>query len=412
MPPLGVAFEASASGLDTEVLVNNAGDVSISGNLQLTTTNNDEAIVLYRRSDQTYSFIAREGSPIPGLTGENYGGSLDQKTLFNDGRLLYRDTGTVGSLPSAQDEFLFIAGANGSGHQRFAQAGVLVPTGQTGTPVALQNLQLGYGATPDGSQYITRAILTRPAPNVVAIRNGAIQLELGQALPGAAVPTPAFSTAVTITDAGMGPSGDWWISGRGITGGAPWLIANGQIVFTSDADFPGGLPGERVSNIASVNFTTRGDLCYTVSTGTGRSAAIVLPAGGGAPITALQTGDAQDLNNNGDPTDDAFNLSAIFNAWLCDDGTLYVNTRVNTVGDIIGWVPVTLPCGPSDIASPGPTPGADGELTADDVIQFISWFTASDANADIAGPGPTPGPDGEFTADDVILFIGRFTTGC
>jgi hypothetical protein len=74
---------------------------------------------------------------------------------------------------------------------------------------------------------------------------------------------------------------------------------------------------------------------------------------------------------------------------------------------------VACPCGPSDIAGPGPTPGADGELTADDVILFINAFTASNlAIADIAGPGPSVGADGELTADDVILFITRFTAGC
>jgi len=69
-------------------------------------------------------------------------------------------------------------------------------------------------------------------------------------------------------------------------------------------------------------------------------------------------------------------------------------------------------CGASDIAGPGPVAGADGELTADDVILFVSWFTLSDVRADVASPGPAAGADGEFTADDIILFINRFTTGC
>jgi hypothetical protein len=83
----------------------------------------------------------------------------------------------------------------------------------------------------------------------------------------------------------------------------------------------------------------------------------------------------------------------------------------NGVGTLtIGFV-VTA-CGPSDIASPGPTVGSDGELTADDIILFVNWFTSGDPRGDIAGPGPTPGADGEFTADDVILFINRFTQSC
>jgi len=71
-------------------------------------------------------------------------------------------------------------------------------------------------------------------------------------------------------------------------------------------------------------------------------------------------------------------------------------------------------CGPSDIASPGTTVGADNELTADDVILFVNWFTASDARADVAGPGGTTTPDGEFTADDIVVFVHRFlnSAGC
>jgi len=74
----------------------------------------------------------------------------------------------------------------------------------------------------------------------------------------------------------------------------------------------------------------------------------------------------------------------------------------------------TAPCGVADVASPGPVAGPDGELTADDVILFITWFAGveGDARADIAGPGPSAGADGERTADDVIFFINRFVAGC
>jgi hypothetical protein len=69
-------------------------------------------------------------------------------------------------------------------------------------------------------------------------------------------------------------------------------------------------------------------------------------------------------------------------------------------------------CGPSDVAGPGQVIGADGQLTADDIIVFIGWFFASDARADVAGAGQTAGADGQFTADDIILFINRFFAGC
>jgi glycerophosphoryl diester phosphodiesterase len=71
-----------------------------------------------------------------------------------------------------------------------------------------------------------------------------------------------------------------------------------------------------------------------------------------------------------------------------------------------------LPRCQADVAGPGLTLVPDGELTADDVIVFINWFSTGNLRADIAGPGVQPGFDEEYTADDVILFINRFTAGC
>jgi hypothetical protein len=65
-------------------------------------------------------------------------------------------------------------------------------------------------------------------------------------------------------------------------------------------------------------------------------------------------------------------------------------------------------CGPSDVASPGPVEGADGVLSADDIIFYIGLYFASDPRADVAGPGQTTGADGTFSADDIIAFIQRF----
>ncbi len=102
---------------------------------------------------------------------------------------------------------------------------------------------------------------------------------------------------------------------------------------------------------------------------------------------------------------------------LANDGYAYLAVR--SKGDPLGATTFTanssvirVKACPADIAGPGPTIGRDGELTADDIIQFISWFTSDDRRADVAGPGPSRGSDGEFTADDIIQFIGDFTAGC
>jgi len=70
------------------------------------------------------------------------------------------------------------------------------------------------------------------------------------------------------------------------------------------------------------------------------------------------------------------------------------------------------PCGLSDVSGPGQAPGADGDLTADDIIVYLNGFFAGNPAADVAGPGQSAGPDGDFTADDIIVFLNRFFTGC
>jgi hypothetical protein len=62
-----------------------------------------------------------------------------------------------------------------------------------------------------------------------------------------------------------------------------------------------------------------------------------------------------------------------------------------------------------DVAGSGPVLGRDGELTADDIIVFIGWFTGADSRADVASAGPVFGGDGQLTADDIILFISWYT---
>jgi len=89
-------------------------------------------------------------------------------------------------------------------------------------------------------------------------------------------------------------------------------------------------------------------------------------------------------------------------------GEMYV---VEIVGRVRKLVPQNTQPRIGDIAGPGPSIGADGEYTADDIIQFINWFTSNDPRADVAGPGPSPIVDNELTADDIIFFINAFTSG-
>lgn len=79
---------------------------------------------------------------------------------------------------------------------------------------------------------------------------------------------------------------------------------------------------------------------------------------------------------------------------------------------IITNLPAT-PCNLADVASLGGTPGADGVLTVDDIVFFLSRFFGADmAVADVATLGGTPGSDGAITVDDLVVFLAAFFSPC
>lgn len=69
-------------------------------------------------------------------------------------------------------------------------------------------------------------------------------------------------------------------------------------------------------------------------------------------------------------------------------------------------------CTLSDVAGLNQAIGADGSLTADDIIVFLNWYFAADSRADVAGANQSAAPDGVLTADDIIVFLGRYFGGC
>jgi hypothetical protein len=79
--------------------------------------------------------------------------------------------------------------------------------------------------------------------------------------------------------------------------------------------------------------------------------------------------------------------------------------------ELLGEI-VSLACGPSDVAGANQSIGADGGLSADDIIVFLGWYFAADARADVAGSNQSTLPDGAFTADDIIVFLSRYFAGC
>ncbi|MGH7132144.1 MAG: GC-type dockerin domain-anchored protein, partial [Phycisphaerales bacterium] len=70
-------------------------------------------------------------------------------------------------------------------------------------------------------------------------------------------------------------------------------------------------------------------------------------------------------------------------------------------------------CNPADIAQLGGTLGADGQLTVDDLVVYLSNFFANNiAVADLTNLGGGGGPDGAITVDDLTYFLQQFFSPC
>ena len=71
------------------------------------------------------------------------------------------------------------------------------------------------------------------------------------------------------------------------------------------------------------------------------------------------------------------------------------------------------PACPADLDDGSGTGTPDGGVTIDDLVFFITAFSAGSINADLDNDGVDPAsPDGGVTIDDLIFFLAHFAGGC
>lgn len=127
---------------------------------------------------------------------------------------------------------------------------------------------------------------------------------------------------------------------------------------------------------------------------------IALPFGGTAFITnPLVTGQSASVNVNVRNRNGDFRIRCVASS-SCTSG-ISAAVRLHVGCDSI-----------ANIVTIGGATTCDDELTADDVIAFLSGFFAQQPISDIARLGGVIGPDGQWTADDVVAFLSAFFAGC
>ena len=261
-----------AGPIDRNMGITNGGAFAFATNTDAPTTS-DEIIVRYNPVTGLFEVVAREGDPVPGFPGEAFGITIDSAGIIDSGEVYYRATATVGPLPIAEDDFLFL------GTTLVAQSGVTVPSGQAGgatAPWEIFDLQDFY-MNADGSTVLIQGDLTGATTNDdVLVVNGVVVLQEGSPIPGSGLPDLINTNG--IVEPYLSSNGDWMARGNFALTGIDWLVFNGTIIAMTDELIPIGT-GERYDdNIFADCFflmcsNNNGDIVYGCVTTTPTSIA-------------------------------------------------------------------------------------------------------------------------------------------
>jgi hypothetical protein len=273
MPGSGLAFSTSP----TSLAINDAGDFAF-GSFVTGGTSSDRVFVARCRAAtglcdvaaRQNSVIPGLGSVVPGATGERYGSVTSVVGVLPDGRVVMLAENTTGPLSTLQDELLLV---EGNPVQVLAQAGVTVPSGQAGGGAeVLINLDRRFGMSADGSNWIIGGQLNGTGNPDVFVRNGAVVLQRGVAVPG-------LVGDISTQRVAMNGTGHWWVQGTS-TLGQRFLIVNGALRLANALPVPAHPSRGLVQAIFGSAVNERGDLTYAISTSTGEALLMVERAGG------------------------------------------------------------------------------------------------------------------------------------
>ena len=210
----------SCGTLDQRCAVNASGGFAFATNSSGSV--DDDWIVTF--AEGAWGYAAREGGPVPGLSGATLDDAIDSCVLLDDGRAGYAADGIDGLGSTSIDDVLVL------GDRVLMQEGVTVPAGQpASTEGPIENFDLGdFWAAADGSRWLVQGDLAGgAATDDVVVVDGRVVLQEGLPVPASGYTAPISSGGVRT--ASMDASGDW-IARGGNTGGDDWVVRNGEVV--------------------------------------------------------------------------------------------------------------------------------------------------------------------------------------
>ena len=333
-----------SASIDGRYAINDAGDIAFTGNLSGASTD-DESII-----GGTFAVPFREGQSV-GAIVEPLGPTNSAPNISNGGVVSFRTFGMPGSS-SAENAALIRGGSTLD-----ARKGITTPGGlAAGTEATFQNLDTNeYYVDAAGTNWVAvgDTNFSTSSQDDVAVYNGNAVVQEGFAIPG----TSFTSGVLSIGQAGIVPSGEYWVRGSN-TDAQDWVIFGDSSSVSVVAKTGDTLTGSTTETWSDAPFTSTFFLFaadnsgnYVVG-GTTDSAddlanAVLIYNGS---FELAREGDAVDLDGNGLLDDGAF--ISVFN----NDDAFLVNNTFYFTADIKDAAGAAL--GQAFLAMPVPAPSA------------------------------------------------------
>jgi len=385
------------------------------------TTSNDDALFMGRNGVLT--MIVREGTPVPGLPGVNYGPVNFQSHVSREGAIVFQ-TPLTGAVGATNNEALFARKPDGS----------ITRLMRKGDSITLSNGQ---------SRTVTQFFLVGRSPN-----SG-----LGRSISGGRI-----VASVNVLDPGGGPDQSLVVL-FDIGEVQPFVDPAWTIPTASESNTNSGVNGTSFEPRRDIDVVQLGYYDDLFGSGEGLNVPhqvgiyhvntmelvvqATVPEGTAAPRenlfryvdvppTRLLAGEeyivaaVSDGDNGHNVAASSMSVGAdiILGTWRLGGvgpSLDYPNVQLNTTARFMGpsfqyRAAPDVPACPADLDNDGSLANGgtpDGAITIDDLLFFLGAFEAGDVAGDLDGNGVDPAnPDGAVTVDDLLFFLIHFEGGC
>ncbi len=363
--------------------VNNAGVVAFTGDLSGSLADDSFSATW----NGNFTFVAREGQPVPGLL-YGYGVVNNGPTLLSNGRVVHVSELLTGSANLGA----IVSLANTNSGDVLTLTGTSVPLGQRVSPVqplaALTPIRVA--CSDDGTERLFGATLAGPvATNAVIVHNDTVLAQRGFAIAGSGLTSAYARVSAGIAPLQCAPTGGSCIARVTLIDNVDAIVhvqagaVTGTLAHTGGAIIPGAsefyADAQQADTFLSAAVASSGDWVVVGATDEQDALRDTVLVYNGRTVL-LREGDPFDLNEDGLLNDNAF-VGGFGPEGLAisDTGDVYVTVSVRgSAGNVTGAALLTLQtprCSDIDFNNDGVFPSDD------DIVDFLNVVAGADCPA-------------------------------